>query len=252
MNEPQPLLVLALSFSGLCLAAWVGWFLLKKQPLQEEIREDFNVVLASTLSLLGLIIGFSFSVAINRYDQRKNYEAVEANAIGTEYFRLDLLPADDAAKVRPLLRSYLDQRILFHLTRDEQELQKINSRTTQLQTALWSAVRVVAVAKPTPIVSLAVSGMNDVLDAQGYTQAAYWNRIPTSAWWLMVVIAICCNLLVGYGSRSMTAGSRLLLILPLIVSLAFMLIADIDTPRHGFVRISPENLLSLADSLRPR
>jgi hypothetical protein len=99
--------------------------------------------------------------------------------------------------------------------------------------------------------ALVISGMNDVLNSQGYTQAAYWNTIPPAAWALMAVIAIGCNLLVGYGSRSMKAGRKLLPILPLIVSVAFMLIADIDSPRHGIIRVRPQNLISLAESLPP-
>ena len=247
-----PLLVFVLSFLALWLSAWIGWSFLRRQRiLDEEIREDFGFILAATLTLLGLIIGFSFSMATSRYDQRKNYEEAEANAIGTEYVRADLLPAANAASVRALLRSYLDQRILFYTAHDEQELQQINARTAQLQTELWSAVRAPAAAQPTPIVALAVSGMNDVLNSQGYTQAAYWNRIPMAAWALMAAIAIGCNLLVGYGSRSVKAGSKLLPILPLVVSVAFMLIADIDSPRHGIIRVRPQNLISLAESLRP-
>jgi hypothetical protein len=68
--------------------------------MAEDLREDFSVILSATLTLLGLLIGFSFSMAISRYDERKNYEEAEANAIGTEYVRADLLPAADAAKVR--------------------------------------------------------------------------------------------------------------------------------------------------------
>lgn len=92
--------------------------------------------------------------------------------------------------------------------------------------------------------------MNDVLNSQGYAQAALWNRIPTAAWVLMAVIAICCNVLVGYGLRDATERAKLLPILPLVVSVAFMLIADIDAPRHGLIRVVPQNLLSLAESLR--
>jgi hypothetical protein len=99
--------------------------------------------------------------------------------------------------------------------------------------------------------ALVVSGMNDVLNSQGYTQAGYWNQIPLGAWALMAAVAIGSNLLVGYGSRSVTAGSKLLPILPLVVSIAFMLIADIDSPRHGIIRVRPQNLVSLAESLRP-
>ncbi|MFZ1641246.1 MAG: hypothetical protein WAV07_07350 [Candidatus Contendobacter sp.] len=246
-----PLLVFALSFIVLWLSAWSGRSVLRRRrKLDEETREDLGVIQAATLTLLGLIIGFSFSMAISRYDQRKNLEEAEANAIGTEYVRADLLPAADAANLRALLRNYLDQRVLFYMTHEGQPLAEINARTTQLQTDLWSAVRAPAAAQPTPIVALVVSGMNDVLNSQGYTQAALWNRIPTAAWGLMAAIAICCNVLVGYGVRSVTEGTKLLPVLPLVVSIAFMLIADIDTPRHGIIRVNPQNLISLAESLR--
>lgn len=65
------------------------------------------------------------------------------------------------------------------------------------------------------------------------------------------IIAIGCNLLVGYGSRSVTLGARLLPILPLLVAISLMFIADIDAPRHGIIRVKPQNLLSLAESLDP-
>src|SRR5208282_5684285 len=109
------------------------------------------LVLAASLTLLGLIIGFSFSMAVSRYDLRKNYEEAEANAIGTEYLRADLLPAADAANVRALLRSYLDQRILFYENRDAQQLRQINATTADLQAQLWSAVRSPAGSQPTPV-----------------------------------------------------------------------------------------------------
>ncbi len=248
-----PLLVFAISFIALWLSAWIGWWFRRRQGiLDAELREDFGFILAATLTLLGLIIGFSFSMATTRYDQRKNYEEAEANAIGTEYVRADLLPAADGERVRLLLRNYLDERVLFYTAGDGQELQQINARTARLQTDLWASVRAPAVAQPTYIVGLVVSGMNDVLNSQGYTQAGYWNQIPTGAWVLMAAIGIGCNLLVGYGSRSAKTGSKLLPILPLIVSIAFMLIADIDSPRHGIIRVRPQNLISLAESLSPR
>ena len=248
----NPLLVFVFSFFVLWLSARIGAFALRRQQkLAEEIHEDFGVILAATLTLLALIIGFSFSMAISRYDQRKNYEEAEANAIGTEYVRADLLPAADAVKVRALLRNYLDQRVLFYITRDEQQIRQINARTAQLQTELWSAVLVPAAAQPTPMVALAVSGMNDVLNSQGYTQAAWWNRIPIAAWFLMAAIAISCNVMMGYGARHIKAkGGILLLVLPLILSIAFFLIADIDSPRGGLIRVNPYNLASLVESLR--
>jgi hypothetical protein len=246
-----PLLVFVLSFLVQWLSARIGAsFLRRQRKLEGDIREDFGVVMAATLTLLGLIIGFSFSMAISRYDQRKNYEEAEANAIGTEYVRADLLPVADAAKVRALLRNYLDQRVLFYVTRDGQQLRQINARTAQLQTDLWSAVLAPAAALLTPVVALAVSGMNDVLNSQGYTQAAWWNRIPMAAWALMAAIAIFCNVMVGYSAQNVKVEANLLLVLPLVVSISFFLIADIDSPRGGVIRVNPQNLANLVDSLR--
>ncbi len=244
-----PTLLFVLASVTLWLSARCGALVRKRYPLDEEMRQDFSVLLGAALTLLGLIIGFSFSMAAGRYDQRKNLEEAEANAIGTEYMRAALLPAADAAKLRPLLKSYLDQRVLFYTIHEDQQLGEINARTAKLQAELWSAVLVPAAAAPTPIVGLAVSGMNDVLNAQGYTQAAWWNRIPTSAWCLMAVIATCCNFLVGYGSRSASTASRLLYIFPLFISVALAFIGDIDSPRHGVIRVQPQNLISLAASL---
>jgi hypothetical protein len=246
----MPVLVFVLSFIALWLSERIGASFHKRRPfLKDAAREDFSVILAAALTLLGLIIGFSFSMAISRYDQRKNYEEEEANAIGTEYVRSTLLPGADAEKVRELLRRYLDQRILFYEAPYGSQLAQINTQTAQLQNELWSAVRAPAAAQPTAITGLAVSGMNDVLNSQGYTQAAFWNRIPIAAWALMGAIALCCNLLIGYSARQADARGGMFLVLPLLVSISFFLIADIDSPRGGVIRVLPQNLESLAKSL---
>lgn len=247
----HPWLLFAFSFLVFALAAWIGVLCARRWRISEDgVREDFGVIQAATLTLLALIVGFTFSMALNRYDQRKNYEEEEANAIGTEFLRASLLPAADAAKVRALLIAYLGQRVAFYETRDGKELLKIEAQTAKLQSELWSAVQAPAAAQPTPTVTLAVSGMNDVLNSQGYTQAAWWNRIPLAAWGLMGAIAICSNALVGYGARYPEKEFKMLLILPLVVAIAFFLIADIDSPRGGLILVSPQNLLTLAQTLR--
>jgi hypothetical protein len=251
--EDFPLLVLALSLVGLWLPARIGGFICKKQwTVGEEERRDFDVIIAAILTLLALIIGFSFSMAVNRYDQRKICEEAEANSIGTGYVRADFLPASDAARVRALLRKYLDQRVLFYNALDNQQLQQIDAAAAQLETNLWAAVQAPSAAQPTPLVTLAASGMNDVLNSQGYTQAAWLYRIPREAWILMVVIAVFCNLMIGCGSRHAGEKGILFLVVPLVVSISFFLIADIDSPRLGIIRVRPVNLTSLSHSLHAR
>ena len=246
-----PLIVFAATLLVLWLSEQVGVYLRRKrQNLEETEREDLGVILTAALTLLGLIIGFSFSMAVTRYDQRKNYEEAEANAIGTEYFRAGLLPAPDALRVRGLLTDYLNQRVLFYTTRSPRKLDLINASTARLQSDLWSVIQLCAVAQPTPVMAVVVSGMNDVLNSQGYTQAAWWNRIPTAAWALLGAIAICSTLLLGYTSRLRDGKAKRFFILPLIVSISFFLIADLDAPRGGFIRVSPQNLMSLTPSFQ--
>jgi hypothetical protein len=242
-----PVLVLVLSFVVLLISGMAGdYFRHRVASLTEETRDDFKTVVGATLTLLGLIIGFSFSMATGRYDQRKNYEEEEANAIGTEYVRADLLAAESAAKVHTLLKKYLDQRILFYTTRSPSQVAKINADTADLQNQLWSTLLQGRV-QDTPVYALVVSGMNDVLNSQGYTQAAWWNRIPIAAWGLMAIIAVGCNFLIGFGVRR--SDRRIFLVIPVAVSIAFFLIADIDSPRGGAIRVHPQNLISLAQSL---
>jgi hypothetical protein len=246
----NPFIVFAAVLAVQWLAAYAGDALRRKtRPFKKEgEREDFDIVRTASLTLLGLIIGFSFSMAVSRYDQRKNLEEAEANAIGTEYLRANLLPADDASRVRGLLKRYCDERISNYVARDELHFGQSDADTARLQAELWEIVERVAKAQPTPIVSLVVSGMNDVLNAQGYTQAAWWNRIPFTAWVLLVLIAIACNVLLGYGEHRTTA---FLLILPLVVSISLFLIADIDSPRAGIIRVQPHNLMLQCQSMKP-
>jgi hypothetical protein len=247
-----PILIFALSFVALYLAALTGVLLKNGRPVNEGDREDTTIVQTAALTLLGLLIGFTFSMAISRYEQRKNYEEAEANAIGTEYVRAGLLPAADAANVRELLTRYLDQRLLFYsarsyTTRDREALRQIDIKTAELQSELWSVVQARAGTGVPALMALTVAGMNDVLNAQGYAQFAWGNRIPFEAWILLAIIAIGCNLLFGYGAHR---TSMLFIVLPLAASLSFFLIADIDSPRAGLILVQPQNLLSLSQSLR--
>jgi hypothetical protein len=246
-----PIFISAFCLLAFWLSAHAGALLRKRRiKLDEAEHEDLTVILGATLTLLGLIIGFSFSMATSRYDQRKNYEEAEANAIGTEYVRAALLAPADAARSRTLLKSYLDQRILFYTTRNAGTLAQINTSTAQLQDDLWSTVAASGVRNPTPVTALVLSGMNDVLNSQGYTQSAWWNRIPIAAWALLIAIGISCNILFGYNARKSVSAGRRFLLLPLIISVSFGLIADLDSPNGGVIHVRPQNLISLSTLMK--
>jgi hypothetical protein len=256
MKYPIVIFVLILVLQW--LAAQAGAYLRRRRKgsLDDDERQDFNVILGAAVTLLGLIIGFSFSMAITRYDQRKNLEAEEANAIGTEYVRAGLLPTADSTQTRELLKQYLRQRMLFYVTRDEQLLGEIDAHTSQLQAELWSAVQRPTATQATAVMTLVAAGMNDVLNSQGYTQAAWWNRIPPSAWALMSLFAVSASMLFAYTvRRPLQTRPDIRAVLPTMVAIAFFLIADLDSPRSGIIRVEPHNLtnllLSLENSIAP-
>lgn len=242
-----PILTFLFSFLGLCLSAALGVSLGMKRGVNQEQREDLAGVQAATLTLLGLIIGFSFSMASSRYDLRKHYEEQEANAIDTAMLRADLLPSD-AADIKALLVRYLDQRVAFYQIEDPQSLQQVNAATATLQNEMWSLVQKQARMDPSPVTALAVSGVNDVLTAEGYAAAAWRNRIPAAAWMLMEAIAFFGTLLVGFGAHRSSVFIKFAL--PLVISVALFLIADLDSPWGGLIHTQPQNLRTLAESLK--
>jgi hypothetical protein len=233
------------------VGASLGHVLQKRgRPIVVAERATFNTILGATLTLLALIIGFTFSMSVNRYDGRKIYEAAEATAIGAEYLRADLLPGAATTRVRALLVNYAQQRIQWYRESSPAHVAQIQSATERLGTELWAAVASSANAAPDSCtVALAVSGMNDVLNSQNFAAAASRNHIPLGAWILMLLIAFAANVLLGAHERR--ANAAILVVLPIVVSVPFFLIADIDSPRAGLIRVPARNLTVLAQSLKP-
>jgi hypothetical protein len=243
-----PLLVFVVSFGVLVVAAWLGDFLRKRSKKAEEInRDDAGVVLGGTLTLLGLIIGFSFAMATNRYDLRKASEQTEAIAIAVAYMRADLLPPADAAKAHELLKKYLDQRIQFYSTRNRGEVARIGEDTAQTQNEMWVLIKTALEPLPPQVEGLFVSSMNDAVVSRLSTEAVWANRIPVAAWLLILVTSISCNFLIGFRARQ--SDWLVFLVMPVAVSISLFLISDLDSPRGGAIRVRPNNLISLSQSL---
>jgi hypothetical protein len=239
------------SFALLALATRAGDALRRRSEVpKEDTRTDSGILLSATLTLLFFIIGFTFSMAISRYDLRKNCELAEAVAIAAASSRSDLLPPADAEKTRALLKQYIDQRLLFYTIRNSGRRSAIAAETTKLQSDLWSTIRAGIVAVPPPLMGLLVSGVNEVAGSQRSTEAAWRNRIPVAAWMLMGAIAVGTCWLIGYRARR--TDWLAFLIVPVAASVSFFLITDLDSPLGGAIRVNPQNLSSLAETLPAR
>jgi hypothetical protein len=137
--------------------------------------------------------------------------------------------------------------MLFYTTRSLRRASEITADTARLQTELWSTVRRAIVAVPAPLMGVLVSGMNDVMNAQRSTEAAWLNRIPVAAWVLMLMIGMGCSWLWGYRARQ--TDWLAFMVVPIAASVCFFLIADLDSPRGGAIHVTPRNLSSLSQSL---
>src|SRR4051794_30581120 len=152
-----PVLICVLTLTSLWAFALLGASVRKRMHGDDSDRSEYGMVLSATLTLLGLLIGFSFSMAIGRYDQRKNYEEEEANAIGTEYVRLDLLPQPFQSKVQAQLVQYLDLRIKRYEAHASHDVTDLNAKTARLQGDMWKEVKTAALANPTPVMATVVT-----------------------------------------------------------------------------------------------
>ena len=219
----------------------------RKETPDDADSSDFETARSVAFTLLAVIIGFTLSMSVSRFDQRKSCEEAEANAIGTEFSRLELLPTETTAAGQALLRDYLRLRLDFFSGQDPQASERLNVETERARTKLWGVVARAATSQPTPVAALAIAGMNEVIDSQGLTIAAWRNRLPLAGWGLTVFIAIGASFLFGFGASRNSAAT--IWVLPLSISIAFLLIAEIDSPSSGFVRVQPLNLLSAAKTI---
>lgn len=245
----HPLLFFVATLVLLTAATQIGVLVRLRGRVQSAIeRNEFDLVRTAMFTLLGLLVGFAISMAVSRYDLRKTQEEAEANAIGTAYARLDLTPPEIKSKAGDLLRAYTDARIAYYRHRDAEQQRLTDVEATRLLDQIWAAITPEVKAHPTAVSALVAAGMNDVINSRSYTLAAWRNRLPVEVWMLLILVATGCNFLIGIGAEKLSATTRA--ILPVTVSLAFLLIADVEGPRNGFVQVEPINLDDAAAAMR--
>jgi hypothetical protein len=234
----RPLAVGLIAFALMAVSLAAGRILGDGETAKEG--ESIDATRGAALTVLTVILGFSLTMAVARYDQRLTDEAAEANAIGTEFSRFVLLPGEERERAQALLRRYAQMRIGFYQSADEGRLAELAGETDRVQEALLAQLAAYSEKNPTPISALLISGLNAVIDSRGFTEAAWGNRLPIEVWFMLALFGMGANALMGAGA----AGSRAVWLTPAAVAVAFFLIADIESPRRGLVAITPANLLA--------
>lgn len=218
----------------------------------ERIRQA-NAVLASTLGLLALLLAFTFSAALQRYDDRSLAVVTEANAIGTTYLRAQLLPGGMQDDVQDLLRQYLDVRIQEGQVDFSQTSERalFLRQAKEIETRLWTyAARAVAL-DPGPVTSgLFIQSLNQLIDSSAARKAANDRHVPEVVMFLMFATVVTTTAILGYASG--TAGHRVTLaafVLAILFVLVAYLIVDLDRPRRGSIQVSQDSLRDLHETI---
>ena len=205
----------------------------------EGSRAGLGAVEGAVFGVMGLLIAFTFSGAASRFDTRRHLIVEEANAIGTAYLRIDLLPPEGQPKIRELFRAYADARIAVYrklpdVAAAEPELQ----RSIALRAQIWKASLEAAAGAP-QATRLLLPALNAMFEIATARTVALQTHPPAIIFAMLGLVALACSLLAGYAmagtkQRSLVHGLGFALILTLTV----YVILDIEYPRVGLVRIN--------------
>lgn len=225
------------------------WSGLHADAGKDAYQAHINTIAASLLGILALLLGFTFSLALQRFDSRSAAVVEEANAIGTACLRAQLLPVSLRAEVQKSLREYLDLRVQASaVTLDDRTARKaLLDKTGLAQAALWRYARQAAEENPNPVTSgLFIQSLNDLIDAFGRRDAALARHVPESVLLLLYATFLLAGAIVGYASG--VAGHRAsfaaYIMVALIVVLVFTIL-DLDRPRRGLIQVSQQSLIEL-------
>lgn len=234
------LLLVALEFG-----VQIGKFVCRRRTPTDGEKSSVNFATAGLMGLLAFLLGVSLSMASERYQQRRDSVLAEANAIGTVWLRTKVATEAEGEAMQRLLRDYTETRIAtVRGSADPAEAERLNQRTNRIQNELWQLASTVAERSPTPISSLLLASLNEMIDLSLTNRRNFNSQVPPYILRLLLTVSIFAVGSVGYGFGLVGSRQPTLSILLLSVwTLAIVLIIDIDRPQSGEVRISPAPLV---------
>lgn len=217
-------------------------------------KEHISTLLSSLLGMLALMLGFSFSIALERHGSRSEAVIEEANAIGTAYLRTEILPESYRTQTQQLFAQYLDVRLKeahFNLTQ-RVEREQLNQQASKLQMQLWNSASLAAKEDPNPVTTgLFVQALNDMIDAYGKRYAELNRHIPELVLWLLFLAFLVCGSMLGYSAGvSNHQPSKVVYVMLAVVVLMMYLVIDLDRPRRGLIEIDQTPMQSLKTTIK--
>ncbi|MBI1451212.1 MULTISPECIES: hypothetical protein [Acinetobacter] len=228
--------------------AYAGKFFFKNHSPKFS-DDQAKIVLGAILSLLGLLIGFVLSISINGYNDRQKTEENEMLVISSAFQRTQLLDSPQKEKAEKLLHEYLDARIEFFNADSLLENKEWRITSTEKQKQLWDIAVNEARETPNPVISSVLASYSDLYLSQEKTTVSWRDQIPKIVWALLIFFAVVSNILIGYNARQEQKMNLMILVLPFLMALSLFIISEIDVPGKGVIHVTPDDLLSLKDTL---
>lgn len=246
--------VIAIILLILILAAYEICFRIGRyyqQKTDEEIKNQSTSIQGGILGLLALLLGFTFNMALQRFDNRSLAVIDEANAIGTSVLRTKLLPEPYNKTTYDLLQEYIDLRLeISEIDLTKKDLRKsISQRTDDIQNKIWDNAMQAAEIDPRPVTTgYFITSLNDLIDARGKRNAILQRHIPEIILFLLFVVFIIGGGLMGYtsGLGLRRAYIPTLMFTVLIVLVVFIII-DLDRPKRGLITVKQNSLIELKE-----
>lgn len=251
------LLITAVLFGLIIAVNEIGFAIGKRirAASDNDLKSLTGSVQASILGLLALLLGFTFSMALQRYDDRSEALIAEANAIGTAILRVELLPEQYREVARKTLADYIDLRseagqlALSDIAGRQQQA----ARSNAIQQGIWAIGVAAAQDDPRPVTTGAfLAALNQMIDAQGRRNALLGMHVPEVVLILLFVVFIAASGILGYTAG--LSGRRIVaptILVSFLISLVVFIIIDLDRPRRGLIKVDQTPLLELRGE-RPR
>ena len=236
-----------LIFAAAEFGCWLG--MRSTDRNHEQVRTHITTIQSALLGLLALLIGFTFSIALSRYDARRTLVLGEANAIGTTALRAQFLPEGHSARAIQLLKDYTDTRFVYTPGVDSVPATS-DARGQELLTSLWAEAVFATGQDPKSVAAgLFVQSLNDVIDFNEKRRIANRNRVPEVTFLLLFAMASVASGFTGYAAG--LGGTRQHIpnaIMALSIAVVIMLIADLDRPKRGLITVDQQALTDVKNS----
>ncbi len=251
MYNQNSILIVVILFVLILVANEIGFRIGRhsQKHSDKELKSQTNAIQAGLLGLLALLLGFTFNMALQRFDNRSQAVIHEANAIGTAMLRTQLLPKPYDSISNELLHHYIDLRLeisQIDLTKENERI-LLNRKTAKLQNTIWENATLAADIDPRPVTTgYFINSLNDLIDAQGARNAILQRHVPEVILFLLFIVFITAGALMGYSSGLGLKRTFIpTFMMTFLIVLVVFIIIDLDRPKRGIIKIKQSSLIEL-------